>query len=489
MDYRSIDTAFIIRAASRLSNGSRHLRNSGVRRIATNVLVLVLTGALLLADGSPGRSAQEQPATEDIIVVLPNDVDVPGILRRFAVRPTHRYRHVINGFAAEVPPGVRRALEQIPGAVVSPNKRVVEADQIRAEAKRCPKQHKSKKRCRKRSNTQTPPTQVTPAPVAPILGDPEPSTQVIPTGIRRIAADQNPQAAIHEDGGVVAVDVAVLDTGIAPHPDLTIAETHDCTGEGPDDGRGHGTHVSGIIAARDNTIGVVGVAPGARLYSVKVLNTDGGGTVAAVICGLEWVAAHAQVIDIVNMSISGAAMAEDQLSCGPTTTALHNAVCDIVLEYGITVVAAAGNNETDAATRFPATYEEVITVSAFTDFDGQPGGHAPATCYADADDTYARFSNYGADVDIAAPGTCIFSTWLGGTYETRRGTSMAAPHVTGAAALYLETHPTATPAEVRRYLTGEGSRPQQSPEGLVADDDPDAIAEPVLYIPFTTPAG
>jgi hypothetical protein len=457
--------------------------HAGWTWVATRLLLLILILALLAADGAAVLEAMQPEVTEDIIVVLPDNADVPGILRRFDVRPTHRYRHVVNGFSAEVPPGVRRALEQIPGAVISPNRRVTVAERVTSEAKRCKKRDKRKKRCQKRGTTQPLPVQVIPTPVAPTPVSPTPSTQVLPTGIRRIAVDRNPQAAIHEDGGMVAVDVAVLDTGIAPHPDLTRASTHDCTGQGPDDGSGHGTHVAGIIGARDNTFGVVGVAPGAPLYSVKVLNNDGSGTEAALICGLEWVAANASVIDVVNASISGAASAADQNPCGPTTSAIHNAVCDVVLEHGIAVVTAAGNNTADAATRFPATYDEVITVSALTDFDGRPGGQTTSTCYADADDTFARFSNYGADVDIAAPGTCIFSTWLGGGYDTRRGTSFAAPHVTGAVALYLETNPTATPAQVQAYLLGAASRPQQSPEGLVIDDDPDAIPEPVLYIP------
>lgn len=123
-----------------------------------------------------------------------------------------------------------------------------------------------------------------------------------------------------------------------------------------------------------------------------------------------------------------------------------------------------------------------------TDFNGQPGGGAAATCSSDGDDTFARYSNYGPEVDLTAPGTCIRSTWPGDTYKTLLGTSMAAPHVTGAAALYIASHPMATPADVRAYLLSPAaSRSQRSPEGLVVDDDPDAIPEPVLYIPTGSP--
>ena len=117
------------------------------------------------------------------------------------------------------------------------------------------------------------------------------------------------------------------------------------------------------------------------------------------------------------------------------------------------VVVAAGNEHKDAATVVPATYEEVITVSAFTDFDGKPGGEGASTCTNDSDDTFANFSNYGADIDIAAPGVCIRSTWLKGKYRSLSGTSMATPHVTGAVALYIAKGPgPGTPADVRTWL-------------------------------------
>ncbi len=102
----------------------------------------------------------------------------------------------------------------------------------------------------------------------------------------------------------------------------------------------------------------------------------------------------------------------------------------------------------------PATYPEVITVSALADFNGMPGGGAASTCRADVDDTFADFSNHGADVDLIAPGVCIDSTWLGGGYSSISGTSMASPHVAGAAALYKAGNPSATVAQVRAALTG-----------------------------------
>jgi subtilisin family serine protease len=115
-------------------------------------------------------------------------------------------------------------------------------------------------------------------------------------------------------------------------------------------------------------------------------------------------------------------------------------------------------------------------VSALTDFNGQPGGGAAATCRADEDDTFANFSNFGADVDLIAPGVCILSTYLGSGYATLSGTSMASPHVAGAAALYKANHPGATPAQVKAALQSAGSL------NWTDTDDPDPIKEPLLNV-------
>src|SRR4029079_10876717 len=129
----------------------------------------------------------------------------------------------------------------------------------------------------------------------------------------------------------------------------------------------------------------------------------------------------------------------------------HKAICNAVAR-GVTFAVAAGNDGLNAANTVPASYDEVITVSALADFNGQPGGGAAATCRSDVDDTFADFSNYGPDVDIIAPGVCIYSTWKGGGYNTISGTSMASPHVAGAAALYKSTHPGASPQQVKDAL-------------------------------------
>ncbi len=320
-----------------------------------------------------------------------------------------------------------------------------------------------------------------------------------PTGIGRMDADHNPTAAIAGDSGTVNVGVAVIDTGSRPHGDLNVVDGTDCTGTGSfADDNGHGTHVAGTIGALDNGgNGIVGVAPGAPIYSVKVLNADGSGSSSSIICGVDWVTANAGTIRVANMSLGGRSILRESDSCG--SSALHQAICKSV-NAGVTYAVAAGNSSADSSRYFPATYNEVITVSALSDFDGQPGGGAAATCRSDGDDTFADFSNYGADVDIGAPGVCIRSTWLGGGENTISGTSMATPHVAGAAALYIANNPGASPSQVRNGLLGTAESgpisgdPDSYPEDIVNVDtnwDPAGTTEPDTTAPtgeITEPA-
>ncbi len=152
---------------------------------------------------------------------------------------------------------------------------------------------------------------------------------------------------------------------------------------------------------------------------------------------------------------------------------LHAAICRLV-KSGVTVVAAAANDSGNASLRIPGSYDEVITVSALADTDGKPGGLGGNRCFSwgtyDSDDTFADFSNYGPDVDLIAPGKCIWSTVPGGKYQYMSGTSMAAPHVTGAVALVKATRPYFTPADVKEALQYLGhvrleddERPRQDP--------------------------
>ncbi|MBI3972688.1 MAG: S8 family serine peptidase [Chloroflexi bacterium] len=280
--------------------------------------------------------------------------------------------------------------------------------------------------------------------------------QQAPTGLRRIGGSTD---GVHQTLGNkgAGVGIAVIDTGIdLTHPDLSpVAGGTTCvtgTANASDD-HGHGSHVAGTIGARDNTIGVVGVAPEVTLYAVKVMDATGAGTWAQVICGIDWVTANAGTIKVANLSLGGYGSATpSKADCtNGNSDALHLAICKSV-KAGVTYVVAAGNDFWDAGGQIPAAYEEVITVSALADFNGLPGGGAKATCRNDVDDTFANFSNFGAAVDIAAPGVCILSTWKAGGYNTISGTSMAAPHVAGAAALYKAANPGVTPAQVRSGL-------------------------------------
>ncbi|MEV7966843.1 S8 family serine peptidase [Sphaerisporangium sp. NPDC088356] len=302
--------------------------------------------------------------------------------------------------------------------------------------------------------------------------------QTLPTGVNRADAELSPTAAINGVDTRVNVDVAIIDTGIQlTHPDLNVytAGAKNCNnGTSANDGNGHGTHVAGTIGALDNTSTVVGVAPGARLWPVRVLNASGSGSWSQVICGIDYVTAHASEIEVANMSLGG--LGADDGNCGNTNAdAMHRAICAAVAA-GVTFVVAAGNETDNAANHVPAAYDEVVTVSALADFNGLPGGGAAATCRSDVDDTLADFSNYGADVDLIAPGVCILSTWTGSGTNTISGTSMASPHVAGGAALYKATHPTATPAAVKAALQAAGTTNWNNA------GDPDGIKEKLLNV-------
>jgi len=251
---------------------------------------------------------------------------------------------------------------------------------------------------------------------------PQPA-ETLPWGVNRIDAD----LAWATSTGA-GVKVAILDTGIdIDHPDLAANIKGGVNTINPlksfNDDNGHGTHVAGIVAAADNEIGAVGVAPQAHLYGVKVLNRQGWGWLSDIIEGLQWSIDNG--MQVVNMSFGSSS---DNQSFHDAITAAYNA--------GITLVAAAGNSgPEDNTVIYPAKYSEVIAVSATDSTDGQP-----------------YWSSRGPEVDLAAPGASIYSTYKGDTYATLSGTSMAAPHVTGTAALVLGKNSALTPAQVTDIL-------------------------------------
>ena len=322
------------------------------------------------------------------------------------------------------------------------------------------------------------------------------AAQTIPTGVARIGTRATISAQIDGVDKRVDADVAIVDTGIdGGHGDLFVVGGVNCTTADRDawgDGHGHGTHVAGTVGAKDNGSGVVGVAPGVRLWSVRILNSEGFGYLSWYICGLDWIAAQRDpndpalpLIEAANMSV--AKWGKDDFNCGLTNAdILHQGICRLVAS-GVSVAVAAGNDSGSAAARVPAAYNEVITVSALADTDGKAGGLGGDRCLSwgtyDVDDTFADFSNHGADVDIIAPGKCIISTMPGGAYAYMSGTSMATPHVAGAIALYKATRPWATPAMVRGALL------QLSSSNWKRWTDPDGNPDRLLDVSRIGPAG
>ncbi len=390
-------------------------------RPLTSAALAATTALTLGATTISAHAAPQAPATTSTpapyVVVLHDSVDAAALAPvqadRFGFSVGHVYTAALQGYSATMTPAVAKALEATPGV------RWVQQDTaVKATA------------------------------------------QATPTGIDRANADLSPTAKINGVDERVNVDVAVIDTGAdLTHPDLNIyrAGAKNCSigAINANDMHGHGTHVSGTVGAIDNGAGVVGMAPGARIWPVKVLTDAGTGLNSDVICGIDYVTANASKIEVANMSLGGDG--SDDGNCGRTDgDAMHTAICSSVAA-GVTYVVAAGNDSQDAKNFTPAAYDEVITVSALADFNGKPGGGAAPTCRTDVDDTFADFSNYGADVDIIAPGVCILSTWMLGGYNTISGTSMASPHVAGAAALYKSKNPAASPAAVKSALQSAGT--------------------------------
>lgn len=251
-------------------------------------------------------------------------------------------------------------------------------------------------------------------------------------GLDRVDQRAQPLSSSYSyDGDGTGVDVYIIDTGIlAAHEEFggRAVPGFDAVTSGGTaaDGNGHGTHVAGTVGGTN-----YGVAKGVRLIAVRVLNNFGSGTYSQVIAGVDWVTAdHVDRPAVANMSLGGA-----------PSPALDDAVRRSIAD-GVTYAVAAGNSSADVSLQSPADVAEAITVGA-----------------TDINDGFASFSNFGAGVDLSAPGVNITSSWYTSNTATNTisGTSMAAPHVTGAAALYLQAHPAAAPAEVESALTSSAT--------------------------------
>ncbi len=385
--------------------------------------------------------AAANPTAESYIIVFKDSVNptdaAHGLAKAYGLQTGFIYEHALKGMSALVPEGRLTALQH------DPRVKYVEKDtEVHLEA------------------------------------------QTVPTGIERIFADGNPNIAINStDDFRVDVDVAVIDTGIDfQHPELNVMGGINCTlgnlfsavcADGGDDDHYHGTHVAGTIGAFDNGSGVVGVAPGARLWAVKVLNKRGSGYTSWIVAGIDWVTAHADTIEVANMSLGGSGFNQAEYD------AIQGAV-----NAGVAFAVAAGNENDDANNYSPGGFDNVLSVSALADFNGLPGGGAPYTCRTDVDDTLADFSNWGPQVDIAAPGVCILSTYPleKGEYGTISGTSMASPHVAGALALLASRNNPNNATDV--YALYNTIKTTGNSNWI--DDSGDGIKEPLLDVSNTS---
>jgi subtilisin len=394
------------------------------------IVVVSLTASAAFAGPVPGR----------YIVVLKSGADPGAVSRdqhdRFGATPGHLYRRALDGFVASIPAGRVDDVRRDPRVASVVQDRTVQATGTQALA----------------------------------AGD------SIPTGVRRAGA---------ADGNLVETPatsaVAIIDTGIdLSHPDLNAVAGKNCVGSGaPADDNGHGSHVAGTIAARNDGAGVVGVAPGTPVYAVKVLDSSGSGTWSQVICGIDWVAANAASlgIKVANMSLGGGGTPLD--GCPSATDPLHTAICNST-KAGVAYAVAAGNSGWDfdygPQPDVPAAYPEVLTVTAMSDSDGVPGatGGAPSCRSGESDDRYASFSNWagtsaGAQHVIDAPGVCIRSSWLGGGYNTISGTSMATPHIAGLLAACFDAGRCTSPAQSIGELRSEAAAHATSSNGFTGD--------------------
>jgi subtilisin len=418
------------------------------RRISGGAFVLLIIAAAAVFS-SPAAYARPATGTSSQIVVLADGASVASVTAELSIISTNTYAAAFTGFAADLTPTQISALHSDARVVSITRNRVFHTG----------------------LSTRT--------------GSGNDVPQIVTREAKRVGLLNSPTAHVGRNGRPVDATIAILDSGIDPHhPDLNVVGGYNCTNahhQQWSDDQGHGTIVAGVAAARDNKIDVVGVAPGARLWAIKVLDANLDGTDASVLCGLDWAAAHAELIDVANMSFGGQPDGSlpgqrfDDTTCGRSTgDVLHAAVCRAVA-LGVVLVAAAGNSSIDAALAIPAAYPEAITASGMVDSDGQPGGFGPPDpCLGLADDTFASFSNFGTPIDIAAPAVCVSSTYPEpDAVAVDSGTSFAAPFVTGAAALLHSRYGHLSPQRVETILKATASPgplpgdPDSTPEGVL----------------------
>jgi subtilisin len=298
--------------------------------------------------------------------------------------------------------------------------------------------------------------------------------QTLPTGVDRIEGDLS---TVHRAGSSVTTPVAVLDTGVTPDPDLNVqAIGHNCVGGvGWSDLNGHGTHIAGIVGAEHNADGVVGVAPGAPIYPIQVLNRSANGSDASILCGIEWVTTAGRALGVRVANLSAGTFGDDDGNCGLTNAdPIHLAICTATAAGALFVV-AAGNDGGATIHTVPASYDEVLTATWMTDYNGSPARISPpAGCNLGTDDRASANSSWAHDDDkghvLAAPGSCITSTSNTGGTTVMSGSSMAAPHVAGTVALCLDRGAcSGTPAEILQRVRADAAA---RPSSYGFDGDP-----------------
>ena len=442
----------------------------------------------ILISGLPGAASAAGPVTS-----APNAVSAAA--KRGVRATTDRGRTYI------VTLRVSHAGEAIPASRSGRQRIHARAAQTRAETDRLLRDYEVQPRHRYTAAIAGFSAQMSAEQAAALAGDPAVADIHVARRVYLASEPQVVQRALRRVNGApddlggsgpVDVDIAIMDTGIGPAPDeLDVQGGVNCAGDGRatdwwyDSGWfQHGTHVAGLAAAKDNDIGIVGAAPGARLWSIRVFDDTGYGTEDAILCGLDWATrtvtepyhGTTQPVEVLNMSLEARRGPGAEACTDGDTDLIHRAVCQAAAA-GITIVVAAGNvggarNDRDASKVIPAGYDQVITVGAINDYDGKGGGLAATDCIPSRgpDDEYASYSNVGPDVDIVAPGTCSRSTQPGadsdvppdgipdGPSDTQlmSGTSQATPLVTGVVARYLADHPGTSSAQIRRLLRAAG---------------------------------
>jgi hypothetical protein len=364
------------------------------------------------------------------IVALGKAVEPGSFARRFGVRPMFSYDKVMRGFAASLTPAQVDAVRRSPGVAAVEENGAITAFGTGRDGVGDPRELHDPPAPRGSGAPRTPRTPHSPR-------DQRTPRDQRPGGVpaQSWGLDRIDQRVLPLDHTFVTGDdgrgatAYILDSGIDfGHREFggRAVPGFDAVGDGRDgqDCTGHGTHVAGTVGGA-----TFGVAPGAELVSVRVLDCSGRGSYAGVLAGLDWVADNAVQPAVLNASLGG-----------PFSEAVNDAT-DALARAGVLPVVAAGNSAKDACGVSPASASDALTVGA-----------------SDENDHQSVFSDYGACVSLFAPGQDIVSARLGGGSVVKDGTSMASPHAAGVALLYKAEHPRATAAEVARWLLGESTK-------------------------------